>query len=109
MPKEVNKFGIAQKEVDDWISQYKIGYFRPLSLMASLTEEVGEVARIMNRKHGDKVAKPNDLDLNLKEELSDVLFTTICIANSEGINLDEAWQITIDKLYGRDKDRWEKK
>ena len=109
MPKEVNKFGIAQKEVDDWISQYKIGYFKPLSLMASLTEEVGEVARIMNRKHGDKVAKSTDLDLDLKEELSDVLFTTICIANSEGIDLDEAWQITIGKLYGRDRDRWEKK
>lgn len=103
------RFSDAQKDVDQWVSQYKIGYFKPLYLMASLCEETGEVARVMNRKYGDKVAKKTDLDKDLKEELADVLFTTICLANSEGINLDEAWEYTINKLYNRDKDRWEKK
>lgn len=99
----------VQKQVDEWISQYKIGYFQPLEILARLTEEVGEVAREVNHRFGPKKKKSTEEKNELADELGDILFTIVCLANSQKIDLKEAWQRVMDKCYGRDKDRWEKK
>lgn len=98
-----------QKEVDRWISQYKLGYFQPLEILARLTEEVGEVARELNHQFGPKKKKASEASAHLDEELADVIYTVVCLANSQKINLDSAWKKVMKKLYTRDKDRWEKK
>ena len=98
-----------QKEVDDWISQYKLGYFKPLEILARLTEEVGEVARELNHRFGPKKKKATEVSANLDEELADVIYTVVCLANSLNIDLDKAFRKVMKKLYSRDKDRWEKK
>ena len=98
-----------QKQVDAWVRQYKIGYWRPHEILARLTEETGEVAREVNHQFGPKKKKAGERDGNLGEELADVIFTLCCMANSQGINLDDAFGRVMDKHYGRDKDRFEKK
>ena len=98
-----------QKEVDEWIRQYKIGYFQPLEMLARLTEEVGEVAREMNHLFGPKKKKSTEDIGDLEAEMGDILFTISCIANALNLDLDKGFQKAMDACYGRDDDRWEKK
>ena len=95
-----------QKRVDDYISQFKEGYFSPLSLMARLTEETGELAREVNHYHGEKPKKTTEEEKTIEEELGDVLFVISCFANSLGIDLSDAFHIAMNKIETRDKDRW---
>ena len=99
----------AQAAVDRWISQYKEGYFSPLAILARLTEEVGEVAREVNHRFGQKPKRPEEADGDLALELADVLFVTICLANSQGIDLDQAFERMMQKVTTRDADRWTRK
>lgn len=94
----------AQEMVDNWITTIGVRYFSPLTNMAILAEETGEVARIMARKHGDQSFKEGECP-NLADELADLLWVTIAIANQEGIDLTEALQRNIDKKTSRDKNR----
>ena len=94
----------AQEMVDNWITTIGVRYFSPLTNMAILAEETGEVARIMARKHGDQSFKEGESP-NLTDELADLLWVTIAIANQEGIDLTEALQRNIDKKTSRDKNR----
>jgi NTP pyrophosphatase (non-canonical NTP hydrolase) len=98
-----------QKQVDNWVSQYKIGYFKPLEILARLTEEVGELARELNHRFGPKKKKPSEETQEIGDEMADIIFTLVCLANSLNINLDKHFKRVMDKCYGRDKDRWEKK
>ncbi len=95
----------AQKIVDDWIKTHGVRYFNELTNMAILTEEVGEVARIISRQYGDQSFKTNDKAKELSDELADVLFVLICIANQTGVDLTEAFKKTLDKKTQRDKTR----
>lgn len=95
----------AQEEVDKWIKQYGVKYFSELTNMAILTEEVGELARIMARTYGDQSFKKSDLEKDLGDEMADILWVLICLANQTGINLTEAFQKNIEKKTDRDKDR----
>ena len=94
----------AQEMVDNWITTIGVRYFSPLTNMAILAEETGEVARIMARKHGDQSFKEGE-NPNLSDELADLLWVTIAIANQEGVDLTEALQRNIDKKTSRDKNR----
>lgn len=94
----------AQKKVDEWIKEYGIRYFNEMTNMAILTEEVGEVARIMARKYGEQSFKEGETD-KLDDEIADVLWVLICIANQTGINLEEAFQRNLDKKTKRDNKR----
>ena len=94
----------AQQPVDEWIKKYGVRYFSELTNMAILTEEVGEVARIMARTYGDQSTKPGE-KTNLADELADVMWVLICIANQTGIDLTEAFRRNLDKKTVRDKDR----
>ncbi|MBR5551206.1 MAG: nucleotide pyrophosphohydrolase [Muribaculaceae bacterium] len=94
----------AQKMVDDWITTIGVRYFSPLTNMAILAEETGEVARIMARLHGDQSFKEGETP-NLADELADLLWVTMAIANQEGIDLTDALQRNIDKKTSRDKNR----
>ncbi|MBN8234662.1 nucleotide pyrophosphohydrolase [Halobacillus kuroshimensis] len=98
-----------QKRVDNYISQFKEGYFSPLSLQARLTEEVGEMAREVNHRYGEKPKKKTEKDKALEEELGDVIFVLTCFANSLDIDLSEAFEQSMSKIETRDKDRWTKK
>jgi len=99
-----------QKDVDEWVKEYTAGYWPALEQMARLSEETGEVAREMNHIHGTKKKKSSEETKELGDELADVIFTICCIANSHGINLDEAWKIMAEKkMYDRDKNRFNKK
>ncbi|MFD2045848.1 nucleotide pyrophosphohydrolase [Ornithinibacillus salinisoli] len=98
-----------QKRVDAYISQFKEGYFSPLSLMARLTEEIGELAREVNHYYGEKPKKASENEKTMEEELGDIIFVLTCFANSLHIDLSEAFQIAIDKIETRDKDRWTRK
>jgi NTP pyrophosphatase (non-canonical NTP hydrolase) len=98
-----------QKQVDDWVAQYKIGYFRPLEILARLTEEVGELARELNHRFGPKKKKPSEETLEIGDEIADIIFTLACLSNSLGIDMDKHFHRVMDKYSGRDKDRWEKK
>jgi NTP pyrophosphatase (non-canonical NTP hydrolase) len=102
-------FGTAQQTVDRWISQYKEGYFAPLAILARLIEEVGEVAREVNHRFGEKPKRPDEAEGDLAMELADVLFVTICLANSQGIDLDQAFDRMMAKVTIRDADRWTRK
>ncbi|EEM06137.1 hypothetical protein bmyco0003_13310 [Bacillus pseudomycoides] len=95
-----------QKEVDAYISQFKEGYFSPLAMMARLTEEMGELAREVNHYYGEKPKKTTEKERTIEEELGDVLFVMICMANSLHIDLETAHNIVMDKFNTRDKDRW---
>ena len=94
-----------QQLVDDWIGTLGVRYFSELTMLAQLVEEIGEVARIMSRVYGEQSFKESDESYDLADELSDVLFATICIANKEGIDLTEAVQRNLDKKTRRDKER----
>ena len=95
----------AQNTVDQWIKKFGIRYFSELTNMAILTEEVGEVARIIARKYGDQSFKKGESDADLGDEMADVLWVLLCLANQTGINLTEALQKNIDKKTQRDKNR----
>ncbi len=95
----------AQKEVDDWINEHGVRYFNELTNMAQLTEEVGEVARIIARRYGEQSEKESDRDKDLGEELADVMFVVLCLANQTGINLQVAFDKKMDKKTKRDHDR----
>ena len=98
-----------QKRIDEDVQPYAKPYWDPLSQLAGLIEEVGEVARILNHRYGDKPKKPDEVHDDLSSELADILFGVICLANSENIDLDEALEKSMSKLTTRDKDRFEKK
>ena len=95
----------AQSRVDEWIRTTGVRYFSELTNMAILTEEVGELARIMARTYGDQSFKKSDLDRNLPDELADVLWVLICIANQTGVDLTEALERNFEKKDSRDSER----
>ena len=94
-----------QQRVDEWITTVGVRYFSPLTNMAILTEEVGEVARIMARRYGDQSEKPSDRDRDLGDELADVIWVVTCLANQTGIDLTEAIERNFDKKTTRDATR----
>lgn len=95
----------AQKAVDDWIKTHGVRYFNELTNMAQLTEEVGEVARIIARRYGEQSEKESDKNKDLGEELADVVFVVLCLANQTGVNLEEAFKKKLDLKSERDHDR----
>lgn len=98
-----------QKRIDDILQGYEKPYWSPLSNVARLVEEVGEVARVVNHKYGDKPKKQSESPDDLEDELADVLWTIVCLANYEGVDLDKGIERAINKLLVRDKDRFKKK
>lgn len=96
----------TQHLVDEWIRKIGGGYFSELTNMAVLTEEVGELARVISRVYGDQIAKEGDLRKGLAEELADVLWVVVCIANQTGVDLTEAFSATLRKKYDRDRNRF---
>ena len=98
-----------QKQVGDWISQYKLGYFKPLEILARLIEEVGELAREINHRFGPKKKKLSEKKNDLGDEMADIIYTLVCLANSLNIDLDTHLNRILKKYNIRDKDRWEKK
>lgn len=99
----------AQKRVDEWIRSIGKGYFSHLTNMVLLTEEVGELARVIARVYGEQVAKEGDLKHSLSEEMADVLWVLICLANQSGVDLTEALRESLRKKSERDAHRFEKK
>ena len=95
----------AQLAVDEWIKQHGVRYFNELTNMAQLTEEVGEVARIIARRYGEQSEKESDKNKDLGEELADVLFVVLCLANQTGVNLQQAFDEKLDLKTKRDHDR----
>lgn len=95
----------AQQTVDNWIKTTGVRYFNELTNMAMLTEEVGEVARIIVRQYGEQSFKESDKNKELSDELADVLFVLICLANQTGVDLTAAFQKNLDKKTQRDADR----
>lgn len=95
----------AQQQVDDWIKNHGVRYFNELTNMAQLTEEVGEVARIIARRYGEQSEKESDKAKDLGEELADVLFVVLCLANQTGINLQDAFEKKLDIKTKRDHER----
>ena len=95
----------AQKAVDDWISEHGVRYFDELTNMAQLTEEVGEVARVIARRYGEQSEKESDKNKDLGEELADVMFVVFCLANQTGVNLQTAFDKKLDLKAKRDHDR----
>ncbi|MFG6118438.1 nucleotide pyrophosphohydrolase [Thalassobacillus sp. B23F22_16] len=101
--------GQMQERVDRYISQFKEGYFSPLSMMARMSEEVGELAREVNHHYGEKPKKSSEDEKSLEEELGDVLFVLSSFANSLNIDLSEAFDRSMTKIETRDKNRWTRK
>lgn len=99
----------AQARVDAWISQFEEGYWPPLANLARLTEEVGELARLINHRFGPKTKKRGEDDQDLALELADILFVLIAIANEQNIDLNAAFEQTLEKYRVRDADRWERR
>jgi NTP pyrophosphatase (non-canonical NTP hydrolase) len=95
----------AQQKIDEWIKTHGVRYFNELTNMAILTEEVGEVARIMSRRYGEQSEKENDKNKKLDEELADVMFVLMCIANQTGIDLEKALEENLKKKTTRDSER----
>lgn len=95
-----------QRAVDAWVSQWEEGYFSPLSNLARLTEEVGELARELNASHGDKPKKPGEAPSSAGAELADILFVLVCIANSLHIDLSQEFDAVLTKYNVRDAGRW---
>lgn len=94
-----------QQTIDNWIKTYGVRYFNELTNMTLLTEEVGELARVMARKYGEQSAKASDLEKDLAEEIGDILFVLVCIANQTGVDLTEVMKQNLDKKTARDKNR----
>lgn len=105
MSKQELTIAEAQEQVDHWIKTIGVRYFSELTNMTILTEEVGELARIMARKYGDQSFKTSDEDYNLADEMADVLWVLICLANQTGVDLTEAFQHNMKKKTNRDKER----
>ena len=99
----------AQRRVDAWISRFEEGYWPPLVNLARLTEEVGELARELNHRYGDKLKKPEEGERELALEMADVLFVLLALANEQDIDLDDALERTLAKYESRDGERWVKK
>ena len=99
----------AQQRVDTWIRQFEEGYFHPLTNLARLTEEVGELAREVNHRFGQKTKKATEAEGDLGMEMADILFVLICMANREGIDLQTAFDQMMEKIERRDETRWTKK
>lgn len=97
--------GQAQKEVDQWIKTYGVRYFSELTNLAILTEEVGELARLFARTYGDQSFKKSDLDNNIEDEMADILWVLIALANQTGVDLEEAFRKNIEKKTHRDANR----
>src|SRR5690348_17749942 len=95
----------AQKEVDVWIKTHGVRYFNEMTNMAILTEEVGELARIMARRYGEQSEKESDKNKDLGDEMADVLWVLICLANQTGVDLTDAFKKNMEKKTQRDKDR----
>ena len=102
-------FAPIQKDVDEWISQFEEGYFAPLPMLGRLTEEVGELARVVMHRFGGKKPKHGEPEGDIGEEIADAMFVLICMANSMNIDLDEAFQSMMLKYRQRDSDRWTRK
>ena len=98
----------AQRTVHAWISQFEEGYWPPLSNLARLTEEVGELAREMNHRFGDKTKRSDEVEKDLALELADVLFVVLVIANQQDIDLEQALDQVLEKYRDRDTDRWKR-
>jgi NTP pyrophosphatase (non-canonical NTP hydrolase) len=99
----------AQQRVDTWVAQFEEGYFNPLTNLARLAEEVGELAREVNHRFGQKTKKPDEREGDLAMEMADIMFVLICMANREGIDLQEAFDRMMQKVSARDERRWTKK
>lgn len=99
----------VQRQVDEWVRQYKIGYFKPLEIVARLAEETGEVAREINARFGPKKKKPTEDVADLEEEVGDMVFTLACLSNSLNLDMERGFNKAMNKCYGRDAKRWEKK
>jgi len=99
----------AQARVDRWISQFEEGYFHPLTNLCRLTEEVGELAREVNHRFGQKTKKPEEAEGDLGMEMADIIFVLICMANREGIDLEQAFDRMMEKVERRDAERWTRK
>ena len=95
----------VQKQVDTWIKTYGVRYFNELTNMTLLTEEVGELARIVARKYGEQSFKESDKNLNIADEMADILFVLVCLANQTGVDLTEAFEKNMEKKTSRDKNR----
>ncbi len=95
----------AQEQVDVWIKKYGVRYFSELTNMAILTEELGELARLVSRKYGDQSFKKNEVEKDLGDEMADVLWVLICLANQTGVDLTEAFEKNMNKKTQRDKMR----
>jgi NTP pyrophosphatase (non-canonical NTP hydrolase) len=95
----------SQLAVDNWIKEHGVRYFNELTNMAQLTEEVGEVARIIARRYGEQSEKESDKSKDLGEELADVMFVVLCLANQTGIDLEQAFRKKLEKKTSRDHDR----
>ena len=102
-------FRDSQSRIDAWISQFEEGYFHPLTNLARLTEEVGELAREINHRFGEKTKKAEEPEGDLAMEMADIIFVLICIANREGIDLLDAFDRMMAKVEHRDDQRWTKK
>ena len=102
-------FRDAQTRVDAWIARFEEGYFDPLTNLARLAEEVGELAREVNHRFGRKTKKPDEPEGDMGMEMADVLFVLICMANREGIDLDEAFGRMMARVETRDENRWTRK
>jgi len=102
-------FQPIQQEVDEWISQFEEGYFAPLPMLARLTEEVGELARAILHAHGGKKPKPGEDQGDVGGEIADAIFVLVCLANSQGIDLDAQFGAMMEKYRTRDRDRWTRK
>src|SRR6056297_1263343 len=98
----------AQEKIDQWIKTYGVRYFNELTNMALLTEEIGELARVIARKYGEQSSKESDKEKNLEEEMADVLFVLICLANQTGVNLTDALIKNLEKKTNRDASRHER-
>jgi NTP pyrophosphatase (non-canonical NTP hydrolase) len=98
-----------QQEVDEYIGQFKEGYFKPLTMLARMTEEVGELAREVNHQFGEKPKKPSEKENTIANELGDIIFVVTCFANSLNIDLEEAYNQVMEKFRTRDANRWTRK
>ena len=99
----------AQRRVDLWVSQFEEGYFHPLTNIARLSEEVGELAREVNHRFGQKTKKKGEADGDLAMEMADIIFVLVCMANREKIDLQDAFDRMMAKVEHRDADRWTRK
>ena len=99
----------AQRRVDAWVSRFEEGYFDPLTNLARLAEEVGELAREINHLYGQKTKKADEAEGDVAMEMADILFVIICMANREGIDLEEAFDRMMAKVESRDEGRWTKR